>query len=454
MATRLSDSLQYSHLWGTAEMALIFEEERRLQSWLDILVALARAQSRLGIIPARAAETIMECARVERLDLDLVAEETRRTSHSMLGLIHDLERVLGQDAAQYVYFGVTVQDVTDTWFGLVMREAGAIVWRDLRAVEAALLTLAEAHRDSVMVGRTHGQPGAPTTFGLKAASWADEIRRHLERLQQGRQRWLVGQLAGAVGALAFFGPVGPELRASFCAELGLGDPGVSWLTARDRIAEFAHVLAMILATLARIGGEVYELQRPEIGELREPAEAGGVSSITMPHKRNPEAGEHLDTLSRLARSSAAVLLESMVQQHERDGRGWKTEWIALPEVCMLAGAALGSARTITEGLEVDVAAMRANLRAHGGLLGSEQVLAKLSVRLGKHRAQRLLHELLRKGPVTGQGLAEALADRGVAFETEAQAWIDDPAVGVAGSMVDHVVEHAARARAAEDQVPW
>ena len=448
MATRLSDSLQYAHLWGSSEMALIFEEERRLQSWLDILVALARVQARHGVIPEQAVAAIAESARADRLDLDYVAAETRRTSHSMLGLIHGLERVLGEDAAQYVYVGATVQDVTDTWFGLVMRDAGAIVRRGLRVVEAALLTLAETHRDTVMVGRTHGQPGAPTTFGLKAASWADEIRRHLDRLREGRPRWEVGQLAGAVGALAFFGPAGPDLRAAFCAELGLGDPGISWLTSRDRIAEFAGVLAMALATLARIGGEVYELQRPEIGELREPAGTGAVSSITMPHKRNPEAGEHLDTLARLARSSAGVLLESMVQQHERDGRGWKAEWIALPEVCLLAGAAVELGRTLVEGLEVDAAAMRANLRAHGGLLGSEQVLARLSARLGKHHAQRLLHELLRDGPVTGPALAAALAERGVAAEEETRAWLDTPAVAVAGVMVDRVVARA-RARAGE-----
>ena len=143
MATRLSDSLQYAHLWGSSEMALIFEEERRLQSWLDILVALARVQARHGVIPEQAVAAIAESARADRLDLDYVAAETRRTSHSMLGLIHGLERVLGEDAAQYVYVGATVQDVTDTWFGLVMRDAGAIVRRGLRVVEAALLTLAE-----------------------------------------------------------------------------------------------------------------------------------------------------------------------------------------------------------------------------------------------------------------------------------------------------------------------
>jgi adenylosuccinate lyase len=450
MGTRLSDSPLYAHLWGTPEMADLFAEERRLQSWLDILVALARAQAKLGIVPPSAADSIASKARVSLLDLELVAAETRRTSHSTLGLIHALERVLGE-SARYVYLGATVQDVTDTWFGLVMRDAGALVRRDLRAVEATLLALAARHRDTVLAGRTHGQPGSPTTFGLKAASWADELRRHVDRLREGRPRWAVGQLAGAVGTLAFFGSAGPDLRAAFCAELGLGDPGISWLTARDRVSEFAHVLAMITATLARIGGEVYELQRPEIGELREPAAPGGVGSITMPHKRNPEAAEHLGTLAMLARSSAGVLLETMVQQHERDGRGWKAEWIALPEVCLLTGSALSMARGVTEGLEVDAAAMSANLHAHG-VPGAEQVLAHLSARLGKHAAQRLLHSLLRDE--SGPDLADALAAQGVATVDEVREWLADPAVAVAGVMVDGVVARARRARAAEEAEPW
>ena len=248
--------------------------------------------------------------------------------------------MLPDDLREHVYVGATVQDLTDTWFGTVLRDVGALVTRELLACEELLLELAARHRDTVMAGRTHGQPGAPITFGFKVASWADEVRRHLDRLAEGRERWCVGQLAGAVGALAFFGADGPELRSRFCAEVGLGDPGMSWLTARDRIAEFGTVLAMVCGTLARIGVEVYELARPEIGELAEPASPGAVSSITMPHKRNPENGEHLDTLARLARSSAAVLLEGMVGGHERDGRSWKAEWVALPEVCQLTAVAL------------------------------------------------------------------------------------------------------------------
>ncbi|GEL20141.1 class-II fumarase/aspartase family protein [Pseudonocardia asaccharolytica] len=446
MGTRLSSSTLYAHLWGTPELAGVFDERAMLQSWLDILAALARAQAALGIVPGAAAEEITAAAKVDALDLDHVAEQTRLTSHSTLGLIRGLLNVLPADVREHVYVGATVQDVTDTWFGLVMREVGGIAWRDLRALEAALLDLARRHRTTVMAGRTHGQPGAPITFGLKVASWADEVRRHLQRLCEGRDRWVVGQLGGAVGALAFFGADALELRARFCAELGLADPGISWLTARDRIAEFGTTLALICGTLARIGTEVYELARPEIGELAEPASSGAVSSITMPHKRNPEASEHLDTLARLARSSAAVLVEGMVAGHERDGRAWKAEWIALPEVCQLTGVALRIALGLVDGLEVRPEAMAANVTRFGPGLASERVLAGLSARIGKHRAQQALHELLRED---GAELAAGLVNRGLATAEQVRTWAGGPAVDAAAQMVDAVAARAATARAAE-----
>ena len=448
MGTRLSDSEQYAHLWGTPELARVFEERARLQSWLDILTALAAAQARLGIIPASAAAQIATHARAERLDLDLVAEETRRTSHSMLGLISALQQVLPEDAREHVYVGATVQDITDTWFALVMRDVGAVLWRDLRAIEDTLLTLAVEHRDTLMVGRTHGQPGSPITFGFKVASWADEVRRHVERLSEGRSRWVVGQLGGAVGTLGFFAPRGAELRAEFCGELGLSDPSISWLTSRDRIAEFGALLAMVCATLARIGNEVYELQRPEIGELREPATAGTVGSITMPHKRNPEGSEHLDTLARLARANAQVLTEGMVVGHERDGRGWKVEWVALPEVCLLTGVALELALRLLSGLVVNAETMLTNLDSHGDRLASERILAGLTTRMGKHTAQRLMHDVLAPGSRDVHDVLDALVADGVATEQDRAAWTTWE-VGDAGRMVDDVVARARHARSVE-----
>ena len=450
------DSTLYRHLWGTEEARAIFEEPARLRSWLAILVALADAQAELGIVPTEAAQAIRAEAAAERLDLGFVAEETRRTGHSTLGLIRGLQRILPASAAEWVYYGTTVQDLTDTWTALAMRSVGSILWRDLRTVEGLLLGLAERHRDTPMTGRTHGQGGSPITFGLKAASWADEIDRHLERLRQGASRWLVGQLAGGVGTLAFFGEAGPELRRRFCERLGLADPGVSWTTSRDRLAEFTTLLALVSGTLARIGNEVYQLQRPEIGELREATRPGAVGSITMPHKRNPETAEHLVTLWRLVRAAAGTTLEGMVQEHERDGRGWKAEWVAFPEACLLTMTALDLAKPLLEGLEVDETRMAGNASAGGGFAASEALLAALAPRVGKHRAQDLLQRVLGEARQQGRSLEEAATGSEVAGEIpsgELRSLLERPRTGAAGAMVDEVVRRA-RERHGTEPEAW
>jgi adenylosuccinate lyase len=450
----VTDATMYRHLWGTEEARAIFEERARLRSWLAILVALAEAQAELDIVPAEAARAIRTGAVAERLDLEFVAQETRRTGHSTLGLIRGLQRILPESAAEWVYYGITVQDLTDTWTALAMRSVGSILWRDLRAIEGLLLGLAERYRDTPMAGRTHGQGGSPITFGLKAASWADEVGRHLDRLRQGASRWLVGQLAGSVGTLAFFGEVGPELRRRFCERLGLADPGVSWTTSRDRLAEFTTLLALVSGTPARIGNEVYQLQRPEIGELREPTRPGAVGSITMPHKRNPETAEHLVTLWRLARAMAGTTLDGMVQEHERDGRGWKAEWVAFPEACLLTVTALDLARRLLEGLEVDEARMEGGACAAGGFAASEALLAALAPRMGKHRAQDLLQRVLGEAQQQGRSLEVAVAGSEVAREippNELRSLLQRPLTGAAGAMVDEVVRRARERRATEPE---
>ncbi len=450
MSTRITDSPFYQHLWGTAEARDVLGDDGRLRGWLEVIVALARAQAATGVIPADAARLIATHARPDRLDLEYAAEQTRQSAHSMLGLIRALQQAMPEDARQYVYIGATVQDITDTATALALRRIGGIVWRDLRQIEERLLELAVAHRSTVMAGRTHGQPGSPVTFGWKAASWADEVRRHLDRLREGGPRWLVGQLGGGAGSLVFYGSLGLEVRARFCAELGLADPGISWLTSRDRGAEFAQLLALVCGTLARIGGEVYELQRPEIGELAEASPAGTVGSITMPHKRNPESSEHLDTLARLVRANAAVMTEAVPQQHERDGRGWKAEWVALPEACLLTAVALQNAASLLAGLTVDAEAMRRNLARYGGYPVSEQALARLAPRLGARRAQERLQEAF-GAAAAGLTAEQALVHAGLFGPAEAKELTAQPDTGSCQAMADLVVERARAARAAEPE---
>ena len=444
MDAHLIDSAVYGHGWSTAESVTIFSERARLERWVYVLKALAATQADLGIIPEASARAI-DGLDARSLDPDVLGAETRRTSHSTIGLVRELQSRLPEHAREHVYYGATVQDVSDTAAALEMRDVGGIVWRELRAVEGSLLDLAVRHRDTPMLGRTHGQPGAPVTFGLKAASWGDETARHVERWRQSRTRLLVGQLAGAVGALGFYGELGPELRRRFCERLGLGEPTISWLTARDRIAEFASNAALVSATMARMANEVYNLQRREIGEVAEAAAEATMGSITMPHKRNPERSEQMVTLARLVRSAAGVLTETMVGDHERDGRTWKTEWVLLPELSHYLLAQLGLARGLAASIEVDTEAMAANLETMGDF-GSQELLRRLSARLGKHRANDELQQAYRTARLSGRPLTEILAQVASPAELEG---LDRPETGAAAAMVDAVVAAATGRRSAE-----
>lgn len=444
------DSVIFGHQWATTKSRAVFSEQQRMQRWVAILAALARAQANLGIIPESAAEEIDTLVGRE-LPLELVAEHTRATSHSTLGLIRVLQSMLSEAARDHIYVGATVQDVTDTSMVIEMSEIGSLIWADLRAIEHALCELADTHATKPLVGRTHGQPGAPITFGFKAASWAEEVGRSIERLDEIRDRILVCQLGGAVGSLGFFGEKALELRSAFAHELGLGEPDISWLTARDRVAEFASVLAMATTGLARMANEVFSLQRAEIGELREAANDAVVGSITMPHKRNPESSEQVVVLARLVRSRAATLVDTMLQEHERDARGWKAEWAVFPELCNYASAATAMARTLVGGLEVDAEQMLVNLAK--GRPESEKLLVLLTPHLGKHRAQDLLHETYRSVATDGDLVAE-LRKR---LPTEI-ADIDIPAgrapqTGASAEMVASVIA-ASRARRLGEPDSW
>lgn len=444
MSAHLADSVIYGHLWGTPELHALLDDEARVQRWLDILAALAAAQTEVGLVPADAAKVIAEHADVNLLDLAEIGAETRACGHSTLGLIRRLRRALPDSVGEWVCYGATVQDITDTWTALVIRDVASIVDRDLTRAEAAATDLARRHRDTLMPGRTHGQPGLPITLGFKAAVWAAELRRHRTRLAEGRPRWEIVQLGGALGTMEFWGDAALPLLAAFARHVGLAEPELPWITARDGIAEFVNLLALVTATLAKIGQEVYELQRPEIGELSEAFMPGQVGSITMPHKRNPELSEHLVTLARLVRANATVAVEGMVAEHERDGRAWKTEWIVLPEACLYSGVSLAMGCRLLEGLEADPERMRQNLEAGGSYVMSEPLMRALAERVGKHTAHELIYEATLAGRQRGVDLRAALlADHRITAQLTTED-IDrclDPraALGAAPSFVDRVV---------------
>jgi adenylosuccinate lyase len=407
------DSLIYQNSWGTPEMRALFDDVPRTRSWLEILAVLAETQAEFGLIPPDAARNVAATCRTVELD-NAFFEEVRAgfeaTNHSTLGLIRALQRRCPGSSGEWVYYGATVQDITDTWTALALRQVQEIVGRELAEIEAHLSRLAADHRDTVMAGRTHGQIGLPITFGFKVATWAMEVRRHRQRLAGLAPRLNVGQLAGGVGSLSSLGPHALELQKSFLAKLGLNAPAISWTTSRDTLAEWFNLLALIASTDDKIGHEIYNLQRPEIGEVSEGFVAGTVGSITMPHKRNPEIAEHLGTLARVIRHNTALIVESLVHDHERDGRSWKAEWAVLAETCLAADKLLALLRTLTANLVIHADRMQANLEATGGFVLSEAVMLTLAARIGKQSAHTLVYETAMAAPATGRGLKEAILD--------------------------------------------
>ncbi len=464
MPAHLSDSLIYRNSWGTPETRALFDDEPRTRAWLEILAALAEAQAEVGLIPAEAAAHVAKaCRALSEVEGALDAEffeEVRKgfeaTNHSTLGLIKAVQRRCPGNSGEWVYYGATVQDITDTWMMMTLNSVWQIAYRELRSIEDNLLRLAEAHRDTVMAGRTHGQPGLPITFGYKAAVWAGEIRRHIGRAKDLKPRLGVGQLAGGVGSLSSLGRRGLELQEKFFGRLGLRPADITWNTARDVIVEWFQLLTLVSGTADKIGHEVYNLQRPEIGEVSEGFVPGTVGSITMPHKRNPEIAEHLGTLARVIRHNTALIAESQVHDHERDGRAWKTEWAVLAETCMAAAKLLALTNIMTANLDVHAERMMVNLEASKGFVLSEPVMLALAEKAGKQSAHTLVYETAMKAYEAGRPLKEAILGNPaitahLPAETIESLFDYRRHVGLCREMVDRVVKRVREDRAVEDK---
>lgn len=391
MPSHIIDFALFGDQFSTPEMRAVFDERAMIQRWLDVETALAAAQAELGLIPADAAATIARRARVAELDLDAIRRDLVVTAHPIVPLVRELGRVSG-DAGRWVHWGATTQDIMDTGLVLQLKDAHAILRRDLLALVRALAELAGRHRDTVMAGRTHAQQALPITFGFKVAVWIVECLRQITRIDEAAPRLLVGQLAGAVGTLAGFGERGEILQARVMQRLGLGTPLIAWHAARDTITEFVTLLAMIGATLARIANEVIQLQRSEIMELEEPFAHGKVGSSTMPHKRNPAHAERIVAIGRLLRGLATTALETMVASHERDMSVGRAEWALVPEAACLAAASLQWSLVIARGLRVNVERMAQNLDRLGGLLTSEAIMLGLGRAIGRQTAHDVVYD--------------------------------------------------------------
>jgi adenylosuccinate lyase len=353
-------------------MGRLWSEEYKFTTWLRVELAVCEAYARRGRIPAEAMARIRGRARA---DVARILEIQQRVKHELIAFLTNLEEHLGQDS-RFVHMGLTSMDVWDTAVGLQLREAADLLIAGEERLRQALGNLARRHKDTLIVGRTHGVHAEPTSFGLKIAVWYAEAGRNLERLQRARATISVGRLSGAVGNFAH---IDPDLEGEVCRELGLEPAPVSTqVIQRDRHAEFCAALAIAGASLEKIALEVRGLQRTEVLEAQEPFGEGQKGSSAMPHKRNPELSERICGLSRLLRTNALAAVENVALWHERDISHTSVERVILPDSTILLDYLLDLTTFIITGLDVDAARMTENLDLSYGLVYSQRVLLKLT----------------------------------------------------------------------------
>jgi 3-carboxy-cis,cis-muconate cycloisomerase len=444
MTATALDSAIFRDIFSTADMRRVFSDEARTGYYLEIEAALARAQARLGIIPEQAAKEIVRQCRIENIDLVRLKQQTERIGYPILGVVQQIVSLCADGLGEWCHWGATTQDITDTAAILQIRAALELIEKDMEAVAAALADLSLRYRDTPMAGRSNLQQAVPLTFGFKTAALLAAMQRHRERLRELRPRVLVGEFGGAVGTLASLGADGLKVQAELMKELGLGVPEIAWHTVRDRIGEVGCFLGLLTGTLGKISMDVKLLMQTEVAEVYEPFHEGRGSSSTMPQKRNPVSSLYIHSTVALVRQHVAALLEAAVADHERSTGPWEIEWIALPEIFLLASGALAQTRLLVQGLEVDAERMRANLDLTKGTIVSEAVMMGLGPHLGRQRAHDLVYDICRKVAATGTPLVELLAKDAEISRHLTRAQLDkmcDPAryLGLAGEMVDQVL---------------
>ena len=447
MPISMLESAIFKDMFGTQAMREVFDDVTTLRRYTEAEVALAKVQGELGVIPAAAALAISERADSNKLDLTELKRETEIVGYPILPLVHQLSKMCGPEG-EYLHWGATTQDIMDMATVLQIRDAIALIEKDLDELDDILDKLALKYRDAPMAGRTHLQHALPITFGYKVSVWLLMIRRHRERLQQLKPRVLVGQFGGAAGTLASLGKVGLKVHAALMKELDLGVTPVTWHVARDGLTETVQFLALVTGSLGKIALDVMLMMTNELAEAFEPFIKGRGASSTMPQKRNPISCELMLSASKAVRQHAGLMLDAMVQDFERATGPWHIEWAAIPESFVLSAGALRQAKFMLAGLEVDTVRMLKNLELSGGLIVAEAVMMGLAPHIGRQTAHDVVYDACRIAATKGLKLAEVLyEDHKVASKLD-RALIDslcDPAnyLGCAPEMVDRM--HAWRA---------
>src|ERR1700677_789618 len=409
MSTSLSPLL--APMLSSAAMRAVCDDAADLQRMLDFEAALARAEAVTGVIPANAAGPITKACRSKSFDLGALAEAATRSGNLAIPLVKALTATVAKadaDAARYVHWGATSQDVIDTAAMLTLRAAIDALLADLDRAIAGFTKLARQHRATAMVARTWLQHALPMPFGLKLAEYAAALHRSRGRLQRTRKETLALQFGGAAGTLAALGDNGWRVAEKLAQELELPLPDAPWHTHRDRIAEAASVFAMLTGSCGKIARDIELMMQTDVAEAFEPSGEGRGGSSTMPHKRNPVAAATALAAATMAPNLAATIFAAQVQEHERSAGPWHAEWPTLPMLQLVTSGALAATVDIAEGLEVDAARMRINLDATHGLIMAESVTMKLAETIGKSEDHHLMEAASKRAVAEKKDLREVL----------------------------------------------
>jgi adenylosuccinate lyase len=437
--------------YGRKEIKNIFSEENRLLTQLQVEAALARSHAKLGNIPTAAAKEITRKASLKYVTNDRVKDIEAETKHDVMAVVKALSEQCG-DASRFVHLGATSNDIIDTASAVQIMEGLDLVDQDLDALIMTLAALAKKHRDTLMVGRTHGQFAIPTTFGFKVAGFLSEVLRHKERLAEMRKRVCVGKMSGAIGTGAALGPKVLEIQDIVMADLGLGvEEAATQIVCRDRYAEMISTMAIMCTSCERFATEVRNLQRSEIMEVAEAFDVKKqVGSSTMAQKRNPVISENICGLSRIVRAFVTPALEDMVLWHERDLTNSSAERFILPHVFVLTDEILIKMEQVFAGLVVYEKNMLRNIESANGLIMAEPVMITLvSKGLGRQDAHEIVRSSSMKAEDQGRSFKEMLLkDKQVAklIGREELDQVMDPKnyVGKAPELTDKVVAKAAK----------
>lgn len=373
-----------------SDIEQILSREGLFERWLQVERALTNAQAKLGIIPETVALEISSKAKVQFLDMTKYDEIYEKTGHPMVSLLKLLEKAVGTSSGQYVHLGATTQDIIDTAMVLAIKATIEATEEKLISMIGLTCGLAKKYANTPMMGRTHNVQALPITFGYKAAIWASELSRCLERLRECKKRVLAVQLSGAVGSMVSFGSNGMEIQQLMSQELELYVPDICWHASRDRYGEFASEMALTGTCIARIAQEVYALMASEYGELSEYWGDGRVGSSTMPHKVNPTNTQHIIAKATHLRYASAEVMEWMLVDHERNMQHFIGERTKMEQVCLYIAEVLDRGESLLDTLVVNEENMLRNLYCLGGLTQSENVMLELGKKIGKQNAHGII----------------------------------------------------------------